>query len=208
MKTNRFTSTSSALSAGDKESRRGFTLVEVLVAMVVGLIILSAIYAVYVYQQRELRRQERITEVQQIARIAMEMMTRDMTMAGFGPAAVSKCTGTTTATNEPGCVGIAQAQSGLLSFRTYRNGANEKITYKLVGASLRRVINAALDDPSQEVVSNVQTLAFTYVYDPAASTDLKDLRKISISLTISAPNTTPYTLTSQVTPRNMALGGY
>lgn len=208
MKTIRFASISSAFGTGGKNPCRGFTLIEVLIAMVVGLIILSAIYSVYIYQQKELRRQERITEVQQIARIAMGMMIRDMTMAGFGPATVSKCTGTGTATNEPGCVGITAAQSGLLSFRTYRNGANEKITYKLVGASLRRVINAALDDPSQEVVSNVQTLAFTYVYDPVTSTDLKDLRKISISLTISAPKTTPYTLTSQVTPRNMALGGY
>ena len=56
--------------------RRGFTLLELLIAMLVGLVVLGAVYAVFTVQNAQFSSQESQTEMQQNARIAMEMTSR------------------------------------------------------------------------------------------------------------------------------------
>ena len=63
--------------------RRGFTLLELLIAMVVGLVVLGAVYAVFTMQNTQFSNQESQTEMQQNARIAIEMMTREIGLAGY-----------------------------------------------------------------------------------------------------------------------------
>ncbi len=109
-----------AFATPDGCSRRsGFTMIELLIAMAVGLVLLAAVYSVFLVQNKELRNQEQITEMQQNARMAMEMISRDLMMAGFGgynaTAILPRCTGTTTATNAP-CVGITAANANSISF--------------------------------------------------------------------------------------------
>lgn len=63
----------------------GFTLVELLVAMVVAFLVSAAVYASYKIQQKTHTAQMQVNEIQQNLRIAMETMSRDLLMAGLDP---------------------------------------------------------------------------------------------------------------------------
>lgn len=70
----------------DKRSKdKGFTLVELLVAMATASIVMAAIYGTYESQVRGKIMQEMITEMQQGARAALMMMEKDIRMAGCDP---------------------------------------------------------------------------------------------------------------------------
>jgi len=68
-------------SIENKES--GFTLVELLIAMTIGLIILAALSSTFLMQRKIFDDQEQIVEMVQNARAAMDMMTREIRMAGY-----------------------------------------------------------------------------------------------------------------------------
>lgn len=63
----------------------GFTLLELLVAMALGIIIAAAGFAFYTLQLRSQVTQQRITDMQQNLRAAMVMMAGDIRMAGYDP---------------------------------------------------------------------------------------------------------------------------
>jgi type IV pilus assembly protein PilW len=60
----------------------GFSLIELMVAMVLGLIVLGAAIAVFQSNQRSYRSNEGLNRVQEGARVAYEMMSRDIRSAG------------------------------------------------------------------------------------------------------------------------------
>ena len=63
----------------------GFTLVELMITLVISGIIISAIYAAYVTQQRVYLAQEQVAEMQQNLRAAADILTREIRMAGYDP---------------------------------------------------------------------------------------------------------------------------
>ncbi len=72
-----------------RDAESGFTLVELLVGIVVSAIIIGAAFAILTTSQRGLKVNEQVVDMQQSARMAMELLSRDIKMAGFGsPAAV------------------------------------------------------------------------------------------------------------------------
>lgn len=60
----------------------GFSLIEMMIAMVLGLIVLGAAIAVFQSNQRTYRSNEGLNRVQEGARVAFEMMSRDIRSAG------------------------------------------------------------------------------------------------------------------------------
>jgi type IV pilus assembly protein PilW len=64
---------------------QGFTLVELLVAMVVGMVAVGAIYAIYTTQLRSYRHHQLLLEMQQNLRAAMVILEQQIRMAGFDP---------------------------------------------------------------------------------------------------------------------------
>lgn len=62
---------------------RGFSLVELMVAITIGLIILAAVSAMFVSSKRSYSTQDRLARLQENARFAMQFMTRDIRMAGY-----------------------------------------------------------------------------------------------------------------------------
>jgi prepilin-type N-terminal cleavage/methylation domain-containing protein len=62
---------------------RGITLIELLVALAIFGVIIGAIYRVFSSQARAYAVQDQVVEVQQDIRGAMELMVRDLRMAGF-----------------------------------------------------------------------------------------------------------------------------
>ena len=67
-----------------KNKESGFTLVELLIAMTIGLIILAALSSTFIMQRKAYDVQEQIVEMVQNVRAAMDMMTREIRMAGCG----------------------------------------------------------------------------------------------------------------------------
>ena len=67
------------------KNNRGFTLPEVLVAMVVGMIILTAIYAAVISGQRSSGAIQRKVTTFQDARAALELMAAEIQMASYNP---------------------------------------------------------------------------------------------------------------------------
>lgn len=68
-----------------KNRESGFTLVELLIAMTIGLIILTALSSTFLMQRKIYDVQEQIVEMVQTARAAVDMMTREIRMAGYDP---------------------------------------------------------------------------------------------------------------------------
>lgn len=67
----------------------GVTLVELMVGMFVAAIIVAAGFTVLTTTDKSMRANEQIVDMQQNARMAMEMLTRDIKSAGFGSPGVA-----------------------------------------------------------------------------------------------------------------------
>ena len=65
-------------------NRNGLTLIELLVAMVLSFIIIGAVYGTFTSQQKSYTVQDQVAEAQQNARMAMNILMRDIRMAGYG----------------------------------------------------------------------------------------------------------------------------
>jgi type IV pilus assembly protein PilW len=62
----------------------GFTLIELMVGMVVSLIVVAAAFTILTTTSKSLRANEQIVDTQQNVRMAMEVLVRDIKLAGFG----------------------------------------------------------------------------------------------------------------------------
>lgn len=209
-----------------KNQPKGFTLIELMIAMAVGLVVLSAVYAVFTVQNKQLNKQEQIALMQQNARMAMDMMTREIMMAGYGAtSALPRCSGTTTATNMP-CVGITAGNANSISFSADLDGdedltadssnPNENITYDIYTSSGILALGRVTNGTRAPVVENISALTFAY-RDAAGvgTTNLLLIRTIQISITAQTADIDPdlgavrtFTLTSNVTPRNLGMTVY
>ena len=66
-------------------SKNGFTLIELLVAMAMASIIMAAIVSAYQIQVRGQNTQQALTDMNQTARAALEILTHEIRMAGCDP---------------------------------------------------------------------------------------------------------------------------
>lgn len=66
-------------------NKNGFTLIELLVAMAMASIVMVAIISTYTVQVRAKNTQEALTDMNQTARAALEIMTHEIRMAGLDP---------------------------------------------------------------------------------------------------------------------------
>lgn len=72
------------LALGGASTERGFTLVEVLISMMITLIVMSAVFGLLSRGQATFQREPEIADMQQTARAALDMVTRDALQAGAG----------------------------------------------------------------------------------------------------------------------------
>jgi len=110
------------------KNNKGFTMIELLVAMAISAMAMAAIYTAYNIQQKTFRQQNMISQMQQNARAAMFMLTRDVRMAGFGLASgqISYYDGSDTVTinavtgtnSNPDSINIIYADSSCTTFIT------------------------------------------------------------------------------------------
>ncbi|AKJ96383.1 hypothetical protein TVD_01435 [Thioalkalivibrio versutus] len=71
---------------------RGLTLVELMIAMVLGILLIGAVISVFVGTSQTYRTQEAMSKVQESGRFAIELLTRDIRQVGFRGACTPSAT--------------------------------------------------------------------------------------------------------------------
>jgi type IV pilus assembly protein PilW len=203
-----------------KNTAKGFSLLELLIAMLIGLIVLLSTYGLFSIQSRHLSMQEQKAEMLQNARAGLDLMTQEILMAACNPTgSLAACTGTNNATNTP-CVGLTAISSSTLSFSSDLDGdgnltadstnPNENIMYDVYTSGGKSCLGRTSNGSKQPVVENISALLFTYLdASNNVTTNLALVKKIRVSITAQAakPNinqTYPTViLSSDVMPRNL-----
>jgi type IV pilus assembly protein PilW len=170
----------------------GFTLIELLLALALGSLLLVGVYEVLINHQRTFALREQIAEMQQNARMGMDMMVRELRIAGYNP------------TGSPG-VGILVASAHSIHFTMDLNGDgdidddNEDVTYSLYdsGGDGDQDLGRDTGGGRQPVVENLESLDFVYTLADGTSTstpgadDLSEIRTIHVTLTARTASRDP-----------------
>ncbi len=189
-----------------QNKENGFTLVELLIAITIGLIVLGTLVGTLIIQRKTYDIQEQLTEMVQSARATMDIITREVMMAGFNPSGAS-------------FNGIPYS-AGQLQISADLNGdgvttdSNENIVYTFDGANLK--IDRNTGGGAQTLAKNIQAFSFSYIDgDGNATTTTADIRQIQIAITARTAKLDPkyganggyrtYSLTSLITPKNLSL---
>jgi type IV pilus assembly protein PilW len=164
---------------------RGFTLIELMVAMAIAGIVMAAIVATYRSQMRTHLTQQSIVDMHQNARAAIHLMKSEIQMAGYDPTASANPT-VVTATDNDFRFQIDADGDGAIA------GGNEDIRYGLSGTNLGRATGGAVN--LQPVAENIDALEFIYFdenlsrFVPTAGNqaDLNRVRMVQVTLVARA----------------------
>jgi type IV pilus assembly protein PilW len=69
----------------EMKHENGFSLIELLIAVAISGVVVGGVYSVYFTQQKSYLAQQEIVALQQSLRAAMQLMERDIRMAGYTP---------------------------------------------------------------------------------------------------------------------------
>ena len=72
-----------ASSPRSNSRQRGLTLVELLIALTIGLFVVGAIGVLYVNTRNGFNYANEVARIQEVGRFALETMNRDIRMAGY-----------------------------------------------------------------------------------------------------------------------------
>lgn len=165
--------------AGTRPGQAGFSLVEMLVAMALGLLILLAIASIYVGSRQTFRMQDDNARLQETGRYALEVLGRSIRQAGFwnmpiSPVATATAFGGTAITGTNGAAGAADTLTvqydGLTGDRDCEGNAlaaNAVVqdAYRLNNSELQCDGNADGTVDHQALVSDIEDVQILYGID-------------------------------------------
>ena len=209
-----------------KNSHRGFTLVEMVMVLAISTIVLAAMYSVFTIANKNFTTQNAAANVQQNLRSAIGLMARDIRVAGLDPTG-SDNFGITYASQTKIRFTMDSIDSGSGDFNGIVDEANfEEITYGFQGNQVMQTLYETVTTPpavpdAAALISNITNLNFAY-FD-AANTNLidaglspprvpddklADIRTVEILVTHQEPagrdEMVSRTLTRRVECRNLA----
>lgn len=193
---------------------RGFTLVEVIFALGLSVVTVGAIYTIYLTQIRNQVVREDILDMQQHARAALDVISRELKMAGYDPRGVNRDDNPSNDFD-----GVTYDPSRLV-IKTDLNGnglpsdSNESIVFSY--DSRTRTLRRNTGGGRQSLGEHIQTFAVAYFdRDGRPTIESQKIRQIEITLTARTLRPDPrylhnkgyrtFTLHSRVTPRNLEL---
>lgn len=202
-----------------KSSRSGFSLVELMIAMVIAIVSLGAIYGVFASVQKTSTSNEVTARVLQNLRTSVDFMESDIRMAGldrFGTAAagIEVATATnlrfTADRNMNGTIDTTDISDGLQEVDL------ERITYFYDAANkrLRQCLSEGTTDEWDTVAENVENFSFIY-FDannnqiPFPILDNLLIRFIEVSISVRNPagraDDVSRTITKRIFCRNLTM---
>ena len=156
-------------------NRRGVTLIEYLVVLVICGILIGGTYRVFISQTKAYTVQYQVAEIQQNVRGAMDIMVRDLVMAGFQTSTFNS----PLITDNP--VGSPLRDKNITVNYEYLGGAlptTYTVTYSLAGGNLTRTLTQTPPGgPSvtDTILENVEALTFKYGIDQNGDGLMDDL---------------------------------
>lgn len=198
---------------GSRTNRElGFSVAELVVAIAIGMVILAAVTATFIAQSKYFNAQEQINQMQQNARGAMDIIVREVKMAGYNPthAAFNGITYDSSKLNLLSDFSGPSSPEGDGNL----NQPNENITYSFDATNLRIMRNDVNGSGSQVLASNIQNFTFSYLdANGNPTTTTANIRQIQIVITARTSKPDPsypsnggyrtYQLTALVTPSNL-----
>ena len=191
-----------------KIRNEGFTIIELLAGVLISGILMAGLYAVFYSQQVAFSAQEEMAEMNQNVRAALDLMAREIRLAGYKSSG-STLNGIQSATANSIQVLCDLDQDGNTT------GPNENITYSYNAGTMQvfRTQNGGVAVP---IADNITGLSFLYTMVNGSQTSspavLADIRRINVSLDARTSHPSQGTgayrtisLTSDVTPRNLGL---
>ena len=191
-------------------SSSGFTLVELLVAMGIGMVVLAAVTTTFMAQAKFYNAQEQINEMQQNARGALDVITRELKMAGYKPNG-----GTFDGVTYNMSQLVIQADLDGSGGISTDSNANEQITY--VYDSTNKQITRKVGTGTVEVLAdNITAFTFSYLNSSGATTTTSSsIRQVAINITAVTAKPDPnyasnngyrtYQITATITAPNLGL---
>jgi type IV pilus assembly protein PilW len=188
----------------------GFTLTELMVSMAIGMAMLAAVTTTFMLQTKIYNAQQQINEMEQNARGVLDVITRELKMAGYKPNGGS-FSGVTYSTTQLMIQTDLDASGGISTSTT----ANEQITYAYDSTN-KQITRAVGTGGALVLADNITAFTFSYLDSTGASTTTSaNIRQVSISITARTANPDPnytsnggyrtYTMTATITPPNLAL---
>jgi type IV pilus assembly protein PilW len=193
-------------------SREGFTLIEMVAALGLSLVTVSAVYTLYVSELRAQLVREDMLEMHQQARVVMDVVSREILMAGYDPRGVNIDVDLSNdflgITYDPGRLMIKADLNG--------NGLiadpNESITF--IYDSLTHTLRRNTGGGNQPFGENIESFLVEYFDHGGNPTiDSRSIRQVKIAVTARTedpdlkyvPNGgyRIVTLESRLTPRNL-----
>ena len=189
---------------------KAFTLVELMVSMGIGMVILAAVTTTFMSQTRIYNAQEQINEMQQNARGALDILSRELKMAGYKPNG-GGFNGVTYSTTQLRVQADLNSDGAISTSST----ANEQITYAFDNAN-QQITRAVGSGSAQILAEHISAFTFNYLDSAGAATTVSaNIRQVSITITAKTakpdPNFTSnggyrtYTMSATITPGNLAL---
>ena len=188
----------------------GFTLTELMVAMGIGMVVLAAVTTTFMAQAKFYNAQEQINEMQQNARGALDIITRELKMAGYKPNG-GTFDGVTYSVSQLMIQADLDGNGGIST----SGSANEQISYAY--DSTNKQITRKIGTGTVEALAdNITAFTFSYLNSSGATTTTSSsIRQVAISITaITAKpdlNYSPnnghrtYQITATITPSNLGL---
>ena len=193
-------------------SREGFTLIEMVVALGLSLVTVGAVYSLYVSELKAQYVREDRLDMQQQARVVMDVISRELLMAGYDPRGV----------NHDGDLsndfhGISY-DPGRLIIKADLNGngsivdANESIIFMLDAST--QTIRRNTGGGNQPFGENIESFVVEY-FDQGGNPTVDSVSIQQVKITVTARTEDPdpkyllnggyrtVTLQSRLTPRNL-----
>ncbi len=191
---------------------KGYTLIEVVVALGLSLLTLSAVYSLYVTELKAQIVRENMLDMHQQARVVVDLVSREILMAGYDPRGVNEDSDLTNnfygITYDPAQLIIKSDLNG----NGTPSNANESIVFSLdsVTHTLRRNTGGG----RQPFGENIESFVVQYWdQDGNPTTVSLSIRQVGITVTARTADPDPnysdnggyrtVTLHSRITPRNL-----
>ncbi|MEM4245090.1 MAG: PilW family protein [Candidatus Nanoarchaeia archaeon] len=195
--------------------KKGITLIELMIALVIAGILIGGVYKLFISQSKSYAVQEQVADTQQNIRGAMEILLRDLRMAGYDDYK------TAVSIDNP-----IIAEQNAITVIYERNNAQCSVRYWLDSSRMMRQVTQNAVTITEPLLENVEAFNVTYGVDydasgkedgsvdywETSSASLGSRKVIAVRITLTAransvnPDTnslSPRTLTSTVTFRNL-----
>lgn len=187
----------------DNYTESGFTIIEVMIALLISGLVIAAVYSAFRSQQDSYLAQEQVVEMQQNIRAGVDLMAREIRAAGYDPSQNANA-GVTVATvgqfaftkddNEDGDV-LGSGEAITFGFSLDNDANGDGIVDDLNGDTIQNdVAPLARNSGSgfQPIAENIQAVEFYYILANGTATTapaiVANVRSVQVTVLARAGN--------------------